>query len=63
VIVGGLLGIIIGCAWYYFVNYQFIKYVPLIIDQPIAKYFFIRDYSPIPHIIHFQYESEYAESK
>jgi len=63
VVVGSLIGTIFGCIWYYFVNYQFIKYVPFIIDQPLAKYFLIRDYSPIPHIIHFQYESEYAEAK
>lgn len=63
VIVGGLLGTIFGCIWYYFINYQFIKYVPWIIDHWIAKYLMIRDYSSIPHIIHFQYESEYAEAK
>ncbi|CAF0742130.1 unnamed protein product [Adineta steineri] len=63
VVVGGVLGTILGCIWYYFVNYQFIKYVPFIIDRPLAKYLLIRDYSPIPHIIHFQYESEYSEAK
>ncbi|CAF0815188.1 unnamed protein product [Rotaria sp. Silwood1] len=63
VVVGGFIGTIFACIWYYFINYQFIKYIPFIIDQPLAKYLLIRDYSPIPHIIHFQYESEYAEAK
>ncbi|CAF0778438.1 unnamed protein product [Rotaria sordida] len=63
VVVGGLIGIIFACIWYYFTNYQFIKYVPFITDLSLAKYLLIRDYSPIPHIIHFQYESEYAEAK
>jgi hypothetical protein len=58
-----LIGIALGCVWYYFVNYQFIKYVPMIIEHPFARYFLVRDYSPIPRIIHFQYESEYAEAK
>ncbi|CAF0886251.1 unnamed protein product [Adineta ricciae] len=63
VVVGGCLGIIFACIWYYFVNYQFIKYVPLIVEHPLAKYLLIRDYSSIPHIIHFQYENEYNEAK
>ncbi|CAF3890629.1 unnamed protein product [Rotaria sp. Silwood2] len=63
VVVGGFIGTIFACIWYYLINYQFIKYVPFIIDQPLAKYLLIRDYSPIPHIIHFQYENEYAEAK
>ncbi|CAF3674469.1 unnamed protein product [Rotaria sordida] len=63
VVVGGLIGVIFACIWYYFTNYQFIKYVPFITDLSLAKYLLIRDYSPIPHIIHFQYESEYAEAK
>ena len=61
--VGGLIGIAFGGLWYYFVNYQFIRYAPLITDHPIGKYCLLRDYSPIPHIIQFQYESEYAEAK
>lgn len=63
VVVGGCLGTAFGCVWYYFVNYQFIKYVPFIIEQPLAKYLLIRDYSPIPHIIHFQYENEMNEAR
>ncbi len=63
VVVGAIIGTILGCAWYYFVNYQFIKYVPWIIEQPLAKIFLVRDYAPIPRLIHFQYESEYSEAK
>lgn len=35
----------------------------MIIEHPIGKFFLLRDYTPIPHIIHFQYESEIAEAK
>ncbi|CAF1007011.1 unnamed protein product [Adineta steineri] len=63
VVVGAFVGTGLGCVWYYFVNYHFMKYVPFIIEQPLAKFFLIRDYTPIPRIIHFQYESEYAEAK
>jgi dolichyldiphosphatase len=63
VVVGALIGTILGCVWYYFVNYEFIKYVPMIIEHPLARYFLLRDYSSIPRLIHFQYESEYAEAK
>lgn len=63
VVVGGSIGTLFGGLWYYIVNYQFIRYVPFLIDQPVAKYLLIRDYTSIPHIIHFQYESEYAEAK
>ncbi|CAF0925609.1 unnamed protein product [Adineta ricciae] len=40
-----------------------VLYVPLIVEHPLAKYLLIRDYSSIPHIIHFQYENEYNEAK
>ena len=63
VVVGGSIGTIVGCVWYYFVNYQCMKYVPALIEQPLARWLLIRDYSPIPHIIHFQYESEFVEAK
>ncbi|CAF3235346.1 unnamed protein product [Rotaria socialis] len=63
VVVGSFIGTILGGLWYYFINYQFIKYVSFIIDQPLAKYFLIRDYSSIPNIIQFQYDSECAEAK
>ena len=35
----------------------------MIIDHPLGRYFLVRDYDPIPRLIHFQYESEYAEAK
>lgn len=63
VIAGAFVGTGLGCAWYYFVNYQFMKYAPWIVEHPWAKYFLVRDYTPIPRLIHFQYESEYAEAK
>ena len=63
VVVGALVGTALGCVWYYFVNYHFIQYASLITDHPLGKYFLIRDYSPIPRLIHFQYENEYAEAK
>ncbi len=63
VVAGAFVGIALGCSWYYFVNYQFIKYVPWIIEHPLAKRFLLRDYSPIPRVLHFQYENEYAEAK
>jgi len=63
VVVGAFVGTALGCVWYYFVNYEFMKYVPFLIELPLAKFFLIRDYTPIPRIIHFQYESEYAEAK
>lgn len=63
VFVGSILGTIFGCIWYYFINYYFIRYVPFIVDQPLAKYLLIRDYSPIPNLTYYQYESEYAEAK
>lgn len=37
--------------------------MPFIIDQPLAKYLLIRDYSSIPNILQFQYESECVEAK
>jgi len=63
VVVGAFVGTGLACGWYYFVNYQFIKFVPFLIEQPLAKFFLIRDYSPIPRVIHFQYENEFAEAK
>jgi len=63
VVVGAIFGTMLGCVWYYFVNYEFIKYVPFIIELPLAKRFLIRDYSSIPRLIRFQYENEYAEAK
>lgn len=61
--VGAFVGLALGAAWYWFVNYHFIKYVPWMIELPIAKYFRVRDYSQIPRLLNFQYESEYAEAK
>ncbi|CAF0986864.1 unnamed protein product [Rotaria sordida] len=63
VVAGAFVGTALGCVWYYFVNYYFTKYVPFIIEHPFGKYFLIRDYAPIPRLIHFQYENEYAEAK
>jgi hypothetical protein len=63
VIVGAFVGTAIGFIWYYFVNYQFITYASWIVEQPLAKYFLIRDYTPIPRLIQFQYDNEYAEAK
>ena len=63
VIVGAMVGMALGCGWYYFVNYHFMKYAPWIVEQPLAKLFLLRDYTPIPRLIHFQYETEYAEAK
>ncbi|CAF1469410.1 unnamed protein product, partial [Rotaria sordida] len=63
VVAGAFVGTALGCVWYYFINYYFTKYVPFIIEHPFEKYLFIRDYAPIPHLIHFQYENEYAEAK
>jgi len=63
VVAGAFIGTAFGIAWYYFVNYQFVKYIPFIIEQPLAKLLFIRDYGPIPRLLYFQYENEYAEAK
>ena len=63
VVVGAFVGIALGISWYYFVNYQFIKFVPYLIEHPLAKFFLVRDYSSIPRLLHFQYENEYAEAK
>ena len=63
VVAGAFVGTALGCVWYYFVNYYFTKYVPFIIEHPFEKYLLIRDYAPIPRLIHFQYEDEYAEAK
>lgn len=63
VVVGAVIGITLGFVWYYFVNYHFIKYAPMIVEHPIGRYFLLRDYGPIPRVIHFQYESELAEAK
>ncbi|CAF1510455.1 unnamed protein product [Rotaria sordida] len=63
VVAGAFVGTALGCVWYYFINYYFTKYVPFIIEHPFEKYLFIRDYAPIPRLIHFQYENEYAEAK
>ncbi|CAF1101786.1 unnamed protein product [Rotaria sordida] len=63
VVAGAFVGIALGCVWYYFVNYYFTKYVPFIIEHPFGKYLLIRDYAPIPRLIDFQYENEYAEAK
>ncbi|CAF3414144.1 unnamed protein product [Rotaria sp. Silwood1] len=63
VVAGAFVGTALGCVWYYFVNYHFTKYVPYIIEHPLGKHFLIRDYAPIPRLIHFQYENEYAEAK
>ncbi|CAF4162589.1 unnamed protein product [Rotaria sordida] len=62
VVAGAFVGTALGCVWYYFINYYFTKYVPFIIEHPFEKYLFIRDYAPIPRLIHFQYENEYAEA-
>ena len=58
VVAGAFVGTALGCVWYYFT-----KYVPFIIEHPFEKYLLIRDYAPIPHLIRFQYENEYAEAK
>ena len=63
VVVGAFVGIALGIGWYYFVNYHFIKFVPYLIEHPLAKFFLVRDYSAIPHLLRFQYETEYAEAK
>lgn len=63
VVVGAFVGIALGCVWYYVVNFHLIQYAPLIVDHPLGKLFLLRDYSPIPRILHFQYENEYAEAK
>ncbi|CAF1388960.1 unnamed protein product [Rotaria sordida] len=56
VVAGAFVGTALGCVWYYFINYYFTKYVPFIIEHPFEKYLLIRDFAPIPHLIHFQYE-------
>lgn len=35
----------------------------MIIEHPLARLFLLRDYGPIPRLIHFQYESEFSEAK
>ena len=35
----------------------------MIVEHRLAKLLLLRDYAPIPRLIHFQYESEYAEAK
>lgn len=62
VIVGGAIGRVSGAVWFFIVHYLFSHYFMAITQWKISEFLMIRDYSPIPNVLLFQYTVERNEA-
>lgn len=60
---GGLLGLILGALWFWFVNSVLIHTFPLLESTPICEYLCIKDSSHIPDVLRFEYQNARAARK
>ncbi|XP_043914190.1 dolichyldiphosphatase 1 [Protopterus annectens] len=63
VIYGGLIGSIMGIAWFVFTQEVLTPLFPRIAAWPVSEFFLIRDTSLIPNILWFEYTVTRAESR
>jgi dolichyldiphosphatase len=62
VLVGAMLGSFAGTVWFLLVRHIFSRYFYFIASWKISEFLMIRDYTPIPNILLFQYTAERNES-
>ena len=63
VFAGAALGIVLGAAWYWVVNYVLHDYFPAIEESAIGRWFYIKDTSHIPNVLKFEYDNARAARK
>lgn len=62
VVVGSIVGILLGIAWFFLVHRVFSQYFHFITTWRLSEFFMIRDYSNIPNVLFFQYSAERNEA-
>ncbi|ESO08963.1 hypothetical protein HELRODRAFT_73990 [Helobdella robusta] len=60
---GIVAGSVMGSIWFLNVHFIFSNYFPLIASWCISEYFMVRDLTPIPNVLWFEYCSYRAEAK
>lgn len=62
VAVGAIVGVLLGCIWFFAVHNIFSNYFHFITTCWISEFFMIRDYTHIPNVLLFQYTAERNEA-
>lgn len=60
---GGLLGLLLGSLWFWFVNSVLIYTFPMLESTPLCEYLCIKDSSHIPDVLRFEYQNAIAARK
>lgn len=60
---GGLLGLLLGSLWFWFVNSVLIHTFPMLESTPLCEYLCIKDSSHIPDVLRFEYQNAIAARK
>ncbi|EGG20998.1 dolichyldiphosphatase 1 [Cavenderia fasciculata] len=62
VLFGSLVGISLGPIWYFVIEFILVPYIfPIVINNPIGRYFYLRDTSSIHNLMEFEYTNATKE--
>lgn len=57
VFAGATLGILLGAAWFWMVNYKLFYFFPVIEESRFGRMFYVKDTSHIQNVLEFEYEN------